>query len=189
MRKARGLEFDSGILPNFPEPIWDRDDVNWKCAKPPSDLLDRRVEITGPVDRKMVINGLNSGANVYMADFEDSTSPTWSNLIHGQLNLIDATRCTISYTNKATGKVYSLNNKVATLFVRPRGWHMNESHVVVNGKEASASLFDFGLFLFHNAHILIGNGSRPYFYLPKLESSLEARLCKSACYHLYIELS
>lgn len=178
LRDTRDVQFDAGIMPDFPTDPWSDSDANWKCAQPPADLLDRRVEITGPVDRKMVINGLNSGANVYMADFEDSTSPTWMNVINGQSNLMDAVRRTISYKNPTTGKEYSLSDKIATLFVRPRGWHMVESHMVINGQEASASIFDFGLFFFHNAHLLVKTGSRPYFYLPKLENSLEARLCE-----------
>jgi malate synthase len=129
-----------------------------------------------PVDRKMVINGLNSGANVYMADFEDSTSPTWSNLTEGQRNLRDATRGKITYTNKQTGRVYALKEKTAVLFVRPRGWHLDEAHVTVNGRVASGSLFDFALYFYHNVHCLLQKGSRPYFYLPKLEHYLEARL-------------
>ena len=129
-----------------------------------------------PVDRKMVINGLNSGANVYMADFEDSTCPTWSNLTEGQRNLRDAVRGKITYTNPKTGKVYALKDKTSVLFVRPRGWHLDEAHVTVNGRVASGSLFDFGLYFYHNVHALLQNGTRPYYYLPKLEHYLEARL-------------
>jgi malate synthase len=139
-------------------------------------LQDRRVEITGPVDRKMVINALNSGANVYMADFEDSHSPTWAATIEGQINLRDAVNGTISYTNPENGKQYQLNDKTATLMVRPRGWHLEEKHVLCNGHTLSAAIFDFGLFFFHNAHALLAKGTGPYFYLPKLESHLEARL-------------
>ena len=141
----------------------------------PRDLTDRRVEITGPVDRKMVINALNSGANVFMADFEDANSPTWSNNVEGQINLRDAIRRTIEFTSPE-GKKYKLNDKIATLLVRPRGWHLNEKHVLLRGKPISGSLFDFGLFFFHNAKQLMANGSGPYFYLPKLESHVEARL-------------
>eukprot|EP00612_Vaucheria_litorea_P003599 CAMPEP_0171461268 /NCGR_PEP_ID=MMETSP0945-20130129/5785_1 /TAXON_ID=109269 /ORGANISM="Vaucheria litorea, Strain CCMP2940" /LENGTH=545 /DNA_ID=CAMNT_0011987583 /DNA_START=14 /DNA_END=1651 /DNA_ORIENTATION=+ len=176
-RVARQCEFDAGIDPCFrPETKHVRDDPDWKVRPPPKDLLDRRVEITGPVDRKMVINGLNSGASTYMADFEDSTSPTWDNILDGQVNLFDATRGTISYTNPANGKKYSLNEKQAVLIVRPRGWHLDEAHVTVNGQAMSGSLFDFGLFFFHNHHPLLIKGSGPYFYLPKIENHLEARL-------------
>ncbi len=148
----------------------------WKCAAIPADILDRRVEITGPVDRKMVINGLNSGANVYMADFEDSTSPTWKNIVEGQRNLKDAVNHTISFTNPRNGKVYELNEKTSVLFVRPRGWHLDEAHITVNGKAASGSIVDFALYFYHNVHTLLKQGTGPYFYLPKLESSLEVRL-------------
>ncbi|ETO84126.1 bifunctional glyoxylate cycle protein [Phytophthora nicotianae P1976] len=139
-------------------------------------LADRRVEITGPVDRKMVINALNSGSKCYMADFEDSTAPTWFNQVDGQVNLIDAVRKTISYTHPQTGKKYTLNDKMATLLVRPRGWHLDEAHVLVNNQIMSGSLFDFGLYFFHNAHELLARGSGTYFYLPKLEHHLEAKL-------------
>ncbi len=147
----------------------------WKIAPVPPDLLDRRVEITGPVDRKMVINALNSGAKVYMADFEDSHSPTWAATIQGQINLKDAVRKEISYLSPE-GKKYLLNSKIATLMVRPRGWHLAEKHVWFQDQPVSASLFDFGLFFFHNAKRLTENGSGPYFYLPKLESHLESNL-------------
>eukprot|EP00567_Pseudictyota_dubia_P000177 CAMPEP_0197468328 /NCGR_PEP_ID=MMETSP1175-20131217/66026_1 /TAXON_ID=1003142 /ORGANISM="Triceratium dubium, Strain CCMP147" /LENGTH=568 /DNA_ID=CAMNT_0043004425 /DNA_START=8 /DNA_END=1714 /DNA_ORIENTATION=- len=187
-RLSRSTEFDSGAVPAFISSGEDgsaslrephshaTDDAGWRCAPIPPDVTDRRVEITGPVDRKMVINGLNSGANVYMADFEDSTSPTWSNLTEGQRNLRDAVRGTITYTNPKTGKVYAPRKKTAVLFVRPRGWHLDEAHVSVNGRVASGSLFDFGLYFYHNAHTLLRKGTGPYFYLPKLEGYLEARL-------------
>ena len=175
-RKAKAIEYDAGELPHFVSNSVAANDPSWRCASIPNDIQDRRVEITGPVDRKMVINGLNSGASVYMADFEDSTSPTWTNVVEGQLNLRDAVQGTISFTNPTNGKVYALNPKIATLFVRPRGWHLNEAHVLVNGKVASGSIFDFALYLFHNAHNLKGKGTAPYYYLPKLESHLEARL-------------
>jgi len=149
--------------------------ADWKVAPIPADLTDRRVEITGPVDRKMIINALNSGANVFMADLEDSNSPTWRNNIEGQANLRDAVRRQISLLTPE-GKSYSLNPRTAVLFVRPRGWHLVEKHFLVNGSPISASLFDFGLFFFHNAAELLARGSGPYFYLPKLESHLEARL-------------
>jgi malate synthase len=147
---------------------------DWSCAAVPTCLLDRRVEITGPVDRKMIINALNSGANVFMADFEDATTPTWTNLVDGQHNLYDAIRRTITFEQGA--KKYALNEKTALLFVRPRGWHLPEKHVVVDGEIAPGSLVDFGLYFFHNAKELVARGAGPFFYLPKLESHLEARL-------------
>ncbi len=153
----------------------------WTCAPIPDELRDRRVEITGPVDRKMVINALNSGARVYMADFEDSTTPTWRNLLDGQINLRDAVSKTISL--QTAGKSYSLAPKVATLFVRPRGWHLTEAHVRVDGERMSGSLFDFGLFVFHNAKEQLSRNTAPYFYLPKLESHLEARLWNGVFLH------
>lgn len=152
-----------------------REDSSWRVAESPSDLLRRRVEITGPTDRKMLINALNSGADIFMADFEDANSPFWENMIEGQINLRDAVRKTISFTNPA-GKQYSLNKEHAVLLVRSRGWHLNEKHLTVDGEEISGSLFDFGLYFFHNAQELINRGSGPYFYLPKIENHLEARL-------------
>jgi len=149
---------------------------DWKVADLPADLLDRRVEITGPTDRKMVINALNSGASCYMADFEDSNSPTWANMVTGQYNLKDAVERRIEYDDPVSGKHYQLEKKTAVLLVRPRGWHLLEQHMRVSGDAVPASLFDFGLYFFHNAHTLIKNGSGPYFYLPKMESHLEARL-------------
>ena len=148
----------------------------WKIAKIPHDLLDRRVEITGPVDRKMIINALNANVKVFMADFEDSNSPTWDNIVNGQINLMDAINKTINYTNPKNKKYYTLNDKIATLMVRPRGWHLEEKNISLNGKFISASIFDFGMYFYHNAQTLIDNGTSPYFYLPKLESHLEARL-------------
>src|SRR6202453_4270256 len=148
---------------------------DWRVAPIPTDLQDRRTEITGPVDRKMVINALNSGANVFMADFEDSTSPTWRNVIDGQVNLRDAIRREITFASPE-GKQYKLNEKTATLFVRPRGWHLPEKHLLVQGQRISASLVDFGLYFFHNAAALKARGTAPYFYLPKMESHREARL-------------
>jgi malate synthase len=174
-REARQARLDAGEKPDFlpeTEPIRQAD---WRVAPPPPDLIDRRVEITGPVDRKMVINALNSGAKVYMADFEDAHSPTWEGTIQGQINLRDAVRGTIEYRSPE-GKEYRLNERVAVLFARPRGWHLVEKHVLIDGEPAPAALFDFGLYFFHNAHALIQKGSGPYFYLPKLESHLEARL-------------
>ena len=141
----------------------------------PADIVDRRVEITGPVDRKMIINALNSGASVFMADFEDANTPTWDNNLQGHLNLRDAIRRRIDFTSPE-GKAYRLNAKTAVLFVRPRGWHLPEKHVLIDGEPISGGLFDFGLYFFHNAKELLARGSGPYFYLPKLESHLEARL-------------
>jgi malate synthase len=174
-RTDRQAEFDAGAFPQFLDDTAAVREAEWRVAQIPRDLLDRRVEITGPVDRKMVINALNSGAQVYMADFEDSHAPTWRGTIEGQINLRDAVRGTIEYTSPE-GKHYSLAPSPATLMVRPRGWHLIERHVTVDDAPVSASLFDFGLFFFHNARALIAKGSGPYFYLPKLESHLEARL-------------
>ena len=174
-REARQAAIDAGTLPDFlPETANIRAD-DWVVAPIPADLLDRRVEITGPVDRKMVINALNSGAKVFMADFEDANSPTWDNNIQGHINLRDAINRKIDYVSPE-GKAYALNDTIATLLVRPRGWHLNEKHMRVDGRVVSGSLFDFGLYFFHNAKTLLANGSGPYFYLPKLESHLEARL-------------
>jgi len=174
-RAARQLQLDAGILPDFlPETRSIRQGA-WTVPPAPGDLQDRRVEITGPVERKMIINALNSGARVFMADFEDSHAPTWRATIEGQLNLRDAVRGTISHVSPE-GKPYRLKDRVATLMVRPRGWHLVEKHVFVDGEPVSASLFDFGLFFFHNATHLVRQRTGPYFYLPKLESHLEARL-------------
>ncbi|OQR96402.1 malate synthase [Achlya hypogyna] len=176
VRVQRQAALDAGELPTFlPETKYVRES-DWRVASIPKDLEDRRVEITGPVDRKMVINGLNSGAKCYMADLEDSSSPTWATIVSGQINLRDAVRRTISYTHPDTGKQYALNDKTATLLVRPRGWHLDEAHVTVNGQIVSGAIFDFALYFFHNVHELRLRGSAPYFYLPKLESHLEARL-------------
>jgi malate synthase len=175
-RRERQQRLDAGELPDFLPQTQAIRAGDWRVAPIPADLQDRRVEITGPVDRKMVINALNSGANCYMADFEDSHSPTWEATIEGQINLRDAIDGTIEYVHPETGKHYTLNPQVATLIVRPRGWHLEEKHLRVDGRPVSASLFDFGLFFFHNAQRLIFKGKRPYFYLPKLESHLEARL-------------
>ncbi|MEO8048847.1 MAG: malate synthase A [Acidobacteriota bacterium] len=174
-RQVRQGELDAGHYPDFLTETAEIRLSEWTVAPIPADLVDRRVEITGPVDRKMVINALNSGANVFMADFEDSNSPTWANNLDGQINLRDAIRRTIEFTSPE-GKKYKLNDKTATLLVRPRGWHLDEKHVTLGGQPVSGSLFDFGLFFFHNAKQQIANGSGPYFYLPKLESHLEARL-------------
>ncbi len=174
-RNARQAAIDAGTRPDFlPETAHIRAG-DWVAAPIPADLQDRRVEITGPVDRKMVINALNSGAKVFMADFEDANSPTWENNIQGHINLRDAINRTIDYTSPE-GKAYTLNDQVATLLVRPRGWHLIEKHLLIDNRPASGSLFDFGLYFFHNAKALLAKGSGPYFYLPKLESHLEARL-------------
>lgn len=174
-RKTRQKEIMDDNLPDFlPETKKIRESA-WTVAQIPVDLKNRKVEITGPVDRKMIVNALNSGANVFMADFEDSNSPTWSNNIQGQINLRDAINKTINFTNPE-GKNYFLNDHTATLMVRPRGWHLTEKHFKIRKKDISASLFDFGLYFFHNAKNLIAKHSGPYFYLPKLESHEEARL-------------
>jgi malate synthase len=175
-RAERQKQIDAGALPDFLRDYQVIAAINWRAEDAPRDLRDRRVEITGPAgDRKMVINALNSGANAYMADFEDSQSPVWNEVIQGQINVRDAVDRTIRFVS-AEGKSYALNDTVATLIVRPRGWHLLEKHVLVDGEPVSASLFDFGLFFFHNAKNLLKNGSGPYFYLPKMESNLEARL-------------
>src|ERR1700760_273455 len=175
-REERQKRLDAGERPNFLEETRSIRESEWTVAPMPADIIDRRVEITGPVDRKMIINALNSGARIFMADFEDSSTPTWNNLLDGHINLRDAVRRTITYADPATGKQYKLNEKVAVLFVRPRGWHLEERHVLVDGEPMSGSLFDFGLYFFHNAQNLVARGSGPYFYLPKIESHLEARL-------------
>lgn len=175
-RVERQKALDNGVLPDFLPDTKSIREGDWTCAPLPQDLLDRRVEITGPVDRKMVINALNSGAKMFMADFEDSNAPTWENNIGGQINMRDAVRKTISYTDPNSGKSYQLKNEIATLLVRPRGWHMVEKCILVDGAPISASMLDFGLFFFHNAKEKINRGSGPYFYLPKMESHLEARL-------------
>jgi malate synthase len=173
-RAARQREFDAGKLPDFLPETKKVRDAEWRIAPQPKDMLDRRVEITGPTDRKMVINALNSGASTFMADFEDANCPTWHNMIDGQINLRDAVRRTISF--EQGGKRYKLNDKIAVLIPRPRGWHLDEKHVQVDGEPVSGSLFDFALLFFHNAKELLARGSGPYFYLPKMESHLEARL-------------
>jgi malate synthase len=174
-RAARQQRIDAGEMPDFLPETEEIRNAAWKVVPPPPDLADRRCEITGPVDRKMMINALNSGAKVFMADFEDSCSPTWNNMIDGQINLKDAIRRVIEFTNP-DGRTYALNPQTATLMVRPRGWHLVERHMTVDGEAVSGSLFDFGLYFFHNAAELIARGTGPYFYLPKLESHLEARL-------------
>jgi malate synthase len=175
-RVRRQADIDRGVLPDFlPETAQIRAD-DWRIAAVPADLVDRRVEITGPVDRKMVINALNAQVSTFMADFEDSCSPSWENLIHGQINLGDAIRRRITHTDPISGKSYRLNERIATLIVRPRGWHLPEKHVQVDGQPVSGALFDFALYLANNHQALADNGTGPYFYLPKLESHLEARL-------------
>lgn len=174
-RLVRQTELDNGKMPDFLAETAAIRSSDWQVAPLPNNLQDRRVEITGPVDRKMIINALNSGAKVFMADFEDSHSPTWDATIQGQINLRDAINGTITYQSPE-GKQYKLNKDRAVLMVRPRGWHLLEKNVLIDGKQISASMFDFGLFFYHNAKNLIAQGSGPYFYLPKMESHLEARL-------------
>lgn len=178
LRKERQARIDSGKLPGFlPETKAIRSG-KWKVASIPKDLQDRRVEITGPVDRKMIINALNSGAKCFMADFEDSASPTWDLMVEGHINLRDAVAKKISFKSPE-GKEYKLNKEVATLIVRPRGWHLDEKHILIDGKPAPGGIVDFGLYFFHNAKALMENGSGPYFYLPKMQSHLEAKLWNS----------
>ena len=174
-RADRQARIEAGEMPAFLPETQSVREGDWKVAPVPADLQDRRVEITGPVDRKMMINALNSGARTFMADFEDANSPTWTNVVDGQANLADAVERSIGLTTPE-GKEYRLNDEIAVLIVRPRGWHLVEKHVDVDGEPISASLFDFGLALFHNARRLLDSGSGPYFYLPKLESHIEARL-------------
>jgi malate synthase len=176
LRETIQQQLDTGWLPDFPSETEAIRNDDWKVAPIPQDLQDRRVEITGPCDRKMIINALNCGANAFMADFEDANSPTWDNMVSGQINLRDAVNGTIEFSDRQTGKTYQLNNKTAVLLVRPRGWHLLEEHILVDGQPMSASLFDFGLYFFHNARKLVEKGSGPYFYLPKLENRHEAAL-------------
>jgi len=173
-RAGRQREFQAGKLPDFLPETKSIRDSSWKVADQPKDLLDRRVEITGPTDRKMVINALNSGASNFMADFEDANCPTWANMIEGQINLRDAVQRTITF--EQSGKQYRLNDQVAVLIPRPRGWHLDEKHVRIDGKPVAGGIFDFALFFFHNAKELLARGTGPYLYLPKLESHVEARL-------------
>jgi malate synthase len=174
-RRDRQARYDAGALPNFRADTVAIREGDWRVAPIPAALQDRRVEITGPVERKMIINALNSGAKVFMADFEDSNSPTWENTLQGQINLRDAVDGTITFTNP-DGKEYALGETLATLLVRPRGWHLIEKHVLVDGEVMAGALFDFGLFAFHNAHLLHALQRGPYFYLPKLEAMEEATL-------------
>ena len=181
-RREAHARFRAGAHPDFLAETAFVRNGDWRVGTIPADLQNRRVEITGPVDRKMIINALNSGANVFMADFEDATSPTWANLVGGQANLMDAVRRTISYKSE-TGKHYSLKAPLATLMVRPRGFHLPEHHFLVDGRPAPGMLFDFGLYLFHNARALLAAGAGPYFYLPKMQSHLEARLWNQIFLH------
>lgn len=174
-RRERQQEINAGKLPDFLAETAEIRAGDWKVASLPEDILDRRVEITGPTSRKMVINALNSGASVFMADFEDANAPTWSNMVQGQINLRDAVNRTINFTNEA-GRLYQLNDSPAVLFVRPRGWHLDERHILVDGQPVPGGVVDFALYLFHNAEELKKRGSGPYYYLPKLENHLEARL-------------
>jgi len=175
-RVTRQARFDAGAAPDFsPETAKIRAD-DWRVAPIPADLQDRRVEITGPVDRKMIINALNSGAKVFMADFEDATSPTFANVIEGQVNLKDRWAGQLAHVDATTGKAYTLGDKLAVLIIRPRGWHLMERHVEVDGDQVSGALFDFGLYIYHNAKAALAQGSGPYFYLPKLEGWREAEL-------------
>src|SRR5258705_389518 len=173
-RAARQREFDGGKFPDFNPETAPLRAKEWTIAPQPKDLLDRRVEITGPTDRKTVINALNSGASTFMADFEDANCPTWANMIEGQVNLRDAVRGSISFVQER--KTYRLKNKVAVLIPRPRGWHLDEKHLWVDGKPVSGAIFDFALYFFHNAEQLLARAPGPYFSLPKMESHLEARL-------------
>ena len=177
-RAERQKQFDDGAVPDFLAQTRHIREADWRIAAQPRDLLDRRVEITGPTDRKMVINALNCGASTFMADFEDANCPTWHNMVDGQINLRDAVRRTISFEGgpDTSQKLYRLKDKTAVLIPRPRGWHLDEKHVSVDGKPVSGGIFDFALFFFHNAKELLARGSGPYFYLPKMESHLEARL-------------
>jgi len=186
-RAERQADISAGVMPDFLPETADIRAAEWTVAPIPDDLQDRRVEITGPVDRKMIINALNSGASIFMADFEDSHAPTWAATIEGQINLRDAVNRAITF-DSPEGKRYRLNDKTAVLLVRPRGWHLNEKHATLDGQPVSASLFDFGLYFFHNAHNLIARGTGPYFYLPKLESHREARLWNDVFVRAYSQL-
>jgi malate synthase len=182
-RAERQKRFDAGELPDFLIETRAIREGDWKVAPIPADLTDRRVEITGPVDRKMIVNALNSGAKVFMADFEDASSPAFANMIEGQANLLDLWNGRIDFTDPASGKLYAVKPNPAALMVRPRGWHLDERHVLVDGKVMSGSLFDFGLYVFHSARLQMAKGSTPAFYLPKLESHLEARLWNDVFAH------
>lgn len=183
LRAERQKRFDAGETPDFLAETKHVRDGDWKVAPIPADLQDRRVEITGPTDRKMVVNALNCGAKVFMTDFEDANSPTWTNCIEGQINLKDRWDGKLDFTDATSGKAYKLGPNPAVLIVRPRGWHLMEAHVQVDGEEVSGALFDFGMYLFHNAKKALAAGSGPYFYLPKMESHLEARLWNDVMVH------
>ena len=183
LRAEIQAKLDAGWKPDFPAETSSLREADWTVAALPQDLLDRRVEITGPTDRKMVINALNCGANVFMADFEDANTPSWDNLIEGQINLGEAVKRTIAFDDPQTKKHYTLNPKIATLLVRPRGWHLPEAHVLVDGAPMAGAFFDFGLYFFHNARELLKRGSGPYFYLPKMENRFEAKLWNDVFLH------
>jgi malate synthase len=183
LRQERQKKFNAGETPDFLAETKHIRDGAWKVGKIPDDLLDRRVEITGPTDRKMVVNALNCGAKVFMTDFEDANSPTWTNCIEGQINLKDRWDGKLDFTDATSGKEYKLKPNPAVLIVRPRGWHLMEEHVTVDGEPMSGSLFDFGMYLFHNAKKALAQGSGPYYYLPKMESHLEARLWNDVMVH------
>ncbi len=187
-RRERQKRFDAGEVPHFLLETQHIREGTWKVGAIPADLLDRRVEITGPVDRKMIINALNCGAKVFMADFEDASSPTWANCVEGQINIKDRFAGTIDFTDAKTGKAYKLVDKPAVLVIRPRGWHLVERHIEVDGEVMSGSLFDFGMYVYHNAKTLIAKGTGPYFYIPKLESHLEARLWNDVFVHAQTQL-
>ncbi len=187
-RQEVQAKLDTGWKPDFLKETQAVRDADWAVAPLPKDLLDRRVEITGPTDRKMVINALNSGSSVFMADFEDANTPSWDNLIDGQANMMDAVRRDIAFDDPTTKRHYQLNPRTAVLLVRPRGWHLPEAHVVVDGEPMSGSLFDFGLYFFHNVKELIARNTGPYFYLPKMESHLEARLWNEVFLHSQAKL-
>jgi malate synthase len=180
LRAERQKRFDAGETPDFLSQTRHIREGDWKVAPIPPDLRDRRVEITGPVDRKMIVNALNSGAKVFMADFEDASSPVWANMVEGQINLKDRWANRIDFTDPVSGKAYKVGAKPAVLIVRPRGWHLPERHIEIDSEVASGALVDFGLYMFHNAKATLAAGSGPYFYLPKLESHLEARLWNDA---------
>ena len=183
LRAGRQLRFNAGEKPAFLADTAHVRAGDWTVAPIPADLKDRRVEITGPIDRKMVINALNSGASVYMADFEDACSPFWANIVEGQINLKDRWQGRLDFTDPETGKDYALTDAPAVLLVRPRGWHLLEEHILIDGEPAAGALVDFGLYIFHNARALLDHGTGPYFYLPKLESHLEARLWNDVFVH------
>jgi malate synthase len=175
-RSRKQVDLDGGALPDFLEETKAIRESDWKITSIPHDLLDRRVEITGPVDRKMIINALNSDAKTFMTDFEDSMSPTWENIIQGQINLRDLWNNEIDFADKKTGKEYKLNPNPSVLIVRPRGWHLEEAHIEIDKKRISGGIFDFAVYLFHNYKNIKEKNTGPYFYLPKMESYLEARL-------------